>query len=129
VSLPHAFPCRFAGPVEARAAGRATVRWSAADWWLRGAAAAPIALLVEAAAQAAAGLLLPESPIEAGPLDVETLRLAGVDDARVDALPLPGESWEVEARIERRLGRLTRVEARFFAGGREAGRATLVLTS
>ena len=55
-------------------------------------------------------------------------RLAGVDDARVDALPRPGETWQVEARIERRLGRLTRVEARFFAGGREAGRATLVLT-
>jgi hypothetical protein len=124
VSLPHAFPCRFAGPVNAGGAGRATVRFSVDDWWLRGAAAAPIGLLVEAAAQAAATLLAPD-----GASDAAQLRLAGVDDARVEGLPRVGESWEIEATVERRLGRLTRVGARFFAGGRPAGGATLLLSS
>jgi hypothetical protein len=121
LTLPHEFPCRIV-----RVAGerRAVVRWSADDWWLRGDAATPIGLLVEAAAQAAAELLLPEDGRAGG-----DLRLAGVDDATVEALPRPGESWEVEARVELRRGRLTRVAARFLDRGRETGRATLVLAA
>jgi 3-hydroxymyristoyl/3-hydroxydecanoyl-(acyl carrier protein) dehydratase len=118
LSLPHRFPFRI---VHVAGERRVVVRWSAGDWWLRGAPTAPIGLLVEAAAQAAGELLAPTGAA------AEELRLAGVDGASVEALPGPGESWEVEARIEARRGGLTRVAARFLAGGREAGRATLVL--
>ena len=119
--LPHRFPFRIVDRAGERSAA---LRLSAGDWWLRGAARSPIGLLVEAAAQASALLLAPD-----GAGEPSSLYLAGIEDATIDELPAAGETIEIEARIEARLGRVTRVAARLLASGREAGRATLLLAT
>jgi hypothetical protein len=118
LSLPHRFPFRLVDGVDGR---RAIVRVSAGSYWLRGAATAPLAILVEAAAQGAALLF------EAGVDPTVELRLAGLEEVTLDRLPIAGETIEIEARIERRLGPATRVRAELRRDGLLAGRATLIL--
>lgn len=117
--LPHGFPFRL---VDRRAGERARVLLSANDFWSRGSEARGLALWVEAMAQAAA-LLLQQPGEEPG----GELSLAGIEGARLERLPRPGDEVTIEVCLEARFGKVTRVAARIADGRGDVARATLLL--
>ncbi len=120
MNLPHRFPFRF---VDRVADGRGVVRLTAGAFWTPGSDAWPIGWLVEAAAQSAALLLSPESGVAP-----ENLFLAAIDEAEMLRLPGPGETVEIEIRLEARFGRLIRIRADVHANGVAIGSVGLVLS-
>ena len=117
LSLPHAFPFRL---VEVTGAG-ARLRLTANAFWLRGDGSLGAPWLVEATAQAAA--LLPRPGADAS----GRLYLAGVDDCRLERMPLAGETLEFELRQEARLGKMVRIAAVVRSNGETIAVLTLML--
>ena len=97
------------------------VRVTAGGWWTRDGSALPLALCVEAAAQAAGELLAPAGE------DSPNWALAGIERATLDRLVTAGETLQVEVRLERRLGTAVRVAAELRADGIRVGEVRLIL--
>ena len=120
MSLPHRFPFRL---VETPRGPRACVRLSATSYWLRGSGEIGPGLLAEMMAQGAALLLGdPGSP-------AADLLLAGLEGVECDQRIRAGDTLEIEAALEARLGNAVRVAVRVFRDGLEIGRGRLLLTA
>jgi 3-hydroxymyristoyl/3-hydroxydecanoyl-(acyl carrier protein) dehydratase len=88
-----------------------------------------LTLLVEIMAQGAL-VVLSDGEGESGPRrtgDAASLRLAGVDDARLHAPVVPGDRVTVDARVEGRYGALTKVRCRLERDGETVAEAGLLL--
>lgn len=120
MSLPHRFPFRL---VETARGPRARVRLSAASYWLRGSGEIGPGLLAEMMAQGAALLLsAPGSP-------AADLLLAGLEGVECAQRIGAGDTLDMDAALEARLGNAVRVAVRVFRDGLEVGRGRLLLTA
>jgi 3-hydroxyacyl-[acyl-carrier-protein] dehydratase len=85
-----------------------------------------LALLVETMAQGALAALADPSGGGAVP-DGASLRLAGVDDARLISPVVPGDRLTVEATVEGRFAALAKVACRLLRDGEPVAEAKLLL--
>jgi len=108
--------------------GTPTLGASAGSWWLRGAVAWSLPLLIEAAAQASARLLAPEAGSASGQTGGRWL-LAGVESAQLLASPRAGERVTLGARLVARLGGVVKVEAEVKGEDGELARLVLLLSA
>ena len=118
MTLPHRFPFRLVD----RTADSVVLRLTANAHWLRDRTTLDLPLLIEATAQAAALLTMPEA---AAPDD---LLLAGVSDCELVRAVAVGESLEFEVVIQARMGAAVRVGATIRSAGDEIARLSLTLT-
>ena len=83
----------------------------------------PGVILVEAIAQLG-GVVAQSDPDEA---PVDGLLLTGIRAAKVLGAAVPGETLEIEARVEGRLGAMIQVSGSVEVGGRALAKATVML--
>ena len=118
--LPHQFPFRL---VERESGSRARVRLTSTAFWIRDGGELGVALLAEMMAQGAALLLRdPTAP------DADRL-LAGLEGVECDQRICAGDTLEIEAKLEARLGGAVRVAVRVFREDLEIARGRLLLTA
>jgi 3-hydroxymyristoyl/3-hydroxydecanoyl-(acyl carrier protein) dehydratase len=87
----------------------------------------PLSLLVEIMAQGALTVLSERREGGDGGGDGRSLRLAGVDGAKVHAPVVAGDRLTVDARVEGRYGALAKVRCRVERDGETVAEAALLL--
>jgi hypothetical protein len=116
---PHRFPFEL---VDRAAGGAASATVSAGSWWLRGETPLTLPWVIEAAAQAATGLVPPAS-------GARELALVAIDEASLARPVEAGERVELVVRLAGRIGELVRVEGEVRADGAALGRLRLTLAA
>jgi len=118
VSLPHQFPFRL---VERESGPRARVRLTSTAYWIRDRGELTIGLLAEMMAQGAALLLRdPDAP-------AADRLLAGLEGVECERRIFAGDTLELEASLEARLGGAVRVAVRVFRDDLEIAHGRLLL--
>jgi hypothetical protein len=125
LTLPHRFPFAL---VE-RTGSSARLGLTLDAWWLRGAAELPLALLVEAAAQAAALAAEGEEGVPAASSAAPELRLGALAGCELLRPLRAGERLEFEVALAGRFGAMTRVAVAVRSAGETVARLGLTLSA